>query len=188
MQVREPLCVLGRNRDGLAEAELKCFVGAGRGLAFRLVRDNHHGLPGFPHEIGERPVRGCHPRPDIHQEEDSVGVADRGFGLHPHARGQGLRFGFFEARRIDNAEREIAEAPLAYATVARNSGRVVDKRIAPADQPVVEGRLAHIGAADDGDERLHRRNIVDDRIKIRFSLSRSGPGIARIAALLRLCR
>ena len=175
--------MLGRNRDRLAEAELECFVGAGRGLAFGLVRDDDHRLPGFAHEIGEGPVVGCHARAHVHQEEDSVGVADRGFGLRPHAARSGLCASHSSKPAVSTMPNvEIAETRLAHAAVARHSRRVVDERNAPADQPVEERRLAHIGAADNGDERAHRRTSRNDRIRIRPRLSRPGPGIIWIAA------
>ena len=50
---------------------------------------------------------------------------------------------------VDDGEAEIAEAPFAFAAVAGDPRRAVDDGLTPADEAVEQGRLAHVGAADD---------------------------------------
>ena len=70
--------------------------------------------------------------------------------------------GLFKAGGVDDAEFEIAETRLAFATVAGDAGLVVDERQLLADQPVEQGRLADIRPPDDGDERRHVMSSLGD--------------------------
>ena len=83
-----------------------------------------------------------------------------GFGLRPHATGHTLRRRLFQAGGVDDGKIEIAKPALALAAVARYARPVIDQRQAAADQPVEQGRLAHIGPADDGEGEAHNRVIA----------------------------
>jgi len=60
-----------------------------------------------------------------------------------------------EARRIDQRQVDVADAAGRIAAVARHAGTVVHERELLAGQPVEQGRLAHVGPADDGDAQGH---------------------------------
>ena len=50
---------------------------------------------------------------------------------------------------------QVRDPAVALATVAGHAGAVVDERELLADEAVEQGRLAHVGAADDGDDERH---------------------------------
>ena len=55
---------------------------------------------------------------------------------------------------LDN-QVQVAQAAMGEATVAGDAGLVVDQGQLAAGQTVEQGRLAHIGAADDGEFQRH---------------------------------
>ena len=90
----------------------------------------------------------------VHDEENRVGVLDRGFRLGAHAAGQRFAAALLQPRRVDDGEMQVAELGLAGAAVAGHPRLVVDQRQLLADEPVEQGRLADIRTADDGDGKL----------------------------------
>ena len=156
VEIGQAFVVLGRNRDRVAEAErIGVQPPALAGGAFHLVGDQHGRLAGLAHQLGEHAVDPGRTGARVDHEEDRVGLPDRGLGLRPHAAGEAFGRGLLEPGGIDHGEIEVAEPALAFAAVARHARPVVDQRHAPADQPVEQGRLADIGAADDGDGEAH---------------------------------
>jgi hypothetical protein len=67
----------------------------------------------------------------------------------------GFQDGLLQSGGIDHGEGDVAESAFPLAPVAGDARPVVDKRQPAADQPVEEGRLADIGAADNGDCEWH---------------------------------
>ena len=72
-------------------------------------------------------------------------------GAHP--AGQRLRILVLKPGRVDHPELEAEQLGFAFAPVARYTGTVIDQRKPLADEPVEQGRLAHVRAAHDGDGR-----------------------------------
>ena len=60
-----------------------------------------------------------------------------------------------EAAGVDDGELPALPLGVRVVAVAGDAGRRPHERQAPADQAVEERGLAHVGAADDGDQRLH---------------------------------
>ena len=128
-QIDQPLAVLGRDADRIAETELIGFQHPGAAaLALGLVGDHDHRLAGAPHQIGEGAVVRHRSGLGIEHEEHRVGLLDRQLGLRQHAAGEALGAGLFEPRGIDDGEVQIAEPGLALAPVAGDAGPVVDQR------------------------------------------------------------
>src|SRR4029079_12875820 len=91
----------------------------------------------------------------VDHEEDGIGLFDGRFGLSTHTTGQTFRSGLLQSGGIDHGEGDVAKSAFPLAPVAGNAGLVVNKCKPAADQPVEEGRLADIGAADNGDCEWH---------------------------------
>ena len=92
----------------------------------------------------------------VDDQQRDIGEVERALGLRPHAAGQRIRRRFLEPGRVDQAEFEIGDAPLALAAVAGDARQIVDERQLPADKPVEQSRLADIGPPDDRDGKRHR--------------------------------
>ncbi|MGY3359480.1 hypothetical protein ACVWZK_006143 [Bradyrhizobium sp. GM0.4] len=89
IELTQALAMLGRDLDGIAEAERESLHRAGIAvLAFALVRDEHHRLVGLAGEIGEGAIVGREAHAGINHEEQRVGLCDRGLRLLLHAGGQ----------------------------------------------------------------------------------------------------
>ena len=158
VEVGEPLAMLGRDRDRLAEPKLVGFEHAGRSCpALALVGDHDGGLAGSAHKIGKNSIfrhRAC---ARIDQEQYCIGGSKRGLGLLLHAPGQAFGRGRLEARGVDHGELKIAEPRAALAPVAGDAGAVVDQCEAFADEAVEQRRLADIRPSDNGDREAHDR-------------------------------
>ena len=95
------------------------------------------------------------PDAGIDHEEDHVGIADGGLGLRAHAAEERFFRRLLQARRVDDAEFEVAEARLALAPVAGHARPVVHQRQLLADETIEESRFADIRPPDNGDGRRH---------------------------------
>ena len=156
VELTHALAVLGRDLDGIAEAERESLHRAGIAmLAFALVGDEQHRLVGLAGEIGEGAIVGREAHAGIDHEEQRVGLCDRGLRLLLHAGGQRALGALIEAGGVDDREVEIAEPGLALAAVAGDAGQVIDKRELLPDQAVEQRRLADIGPADNGNLKGH---------------------------------
>ncbi len=150
VEIRHPLVVLGGDRDRLAETEGIGIESAGAGLALGLV-GHQHGRPPVPAQpVREVAIERRDAGAGVDEKEHRIGLRQRLLGLLLHARREGLGRGLVEARGIQHAEAEIAQARLALAPVAGDAGLIVDQRQAPPDETVEECRLPHVGTADDG--------------------------------------
>ena len=156
VELAHALAMLGRDLDGIAEAEREGFHRAGIAmLAFALVGDQQHRLVGVAGEIGKGAIVGRQAHAGIDHEEQRVGLRDRGLGLLLHARGQRALGALVEAGGIDDGEVEIAEPGLALAAVAGDARQVIDQRELLPDQAVEQRRFADIGSADNGNRKGH---------------------------------
>ncbi len=104
-QIRQALAMLGRNRNGLAQADFPRLKHAGAGIArLGLVGDEHDGLAGAPDDIGKGLVIGEKAGARIDHEENDVGLANGDLGLLAHAALQAFRRRRLEAGRVDHVE------------------------------------------------------------------------------------
>ena len=90
-----------------------------------LVREHDHGPLGGPQDRRELLVARRDPGPRVDDEEDEVGLVDRGLRLLGDLRAERAAVGLVDAARVDQPEpgaRPLAEQLLA---VARDAGRLV---------------------------------------------------------------
>ena len=125
---------------------------------------------------------------DVDHEHDHVRGLDRGVGLRAHLRRErGLLAGEARITRGEPAARvddlEPAGLPLGVEglAVARDTGPLLDDRVAPADDPVDEGRLADVRPSDDrdggelaGHAACDRSAATSDAPSVAHDLDRSG--------------
>jgi hypothetical protein len=148
--------MFGRKRQRLAQAQLPGLDQAGlRRLPLGLVGGEDHGAAGAAQDVGEDPVIGGDTRARVDQEEARVGHLHRAFAEAAHAALQAVVGGILQPGGVDHGEAQGAQPRLALAQVAGHAGLVVDQREFPADEPVEQGRLAHVGASDDGEGEAH---------------------------------
>ena len=157
VEIGHAFIMLGRDRYRLAETE---SVGLEptrfAGSALTLVGHEDDRFARFARDIRERMIRRNRPGARVDHEEDGIGLFDGRFGLGPHAAGQAFRSGLLQSGGIDHGEVDVAESAFPLAPVAGDARPVVDERQPAADQPVEEGRLADIGATDNGDCEWHK--------------------------------
>ena len=159
--------MLRRDRQRIAEAELVGFEPAGLArFALALVGGDDRGLARLADQIGEHPIIRHQTGAPIDQEEHRVGLFDRRLGLLDHAAGQARGRRAFEARGVDRGEFEVAETPVALATVARHARHVVDQCKPLADQAVEQRRLADVRPANDGDGEAHGSTLGHSRRRV----------------------
>ena len=167
-QIGDAVAMLRGDRQGLAQSERPGFGELRRGdPALAFVGHQEHGLALAPQLVGEILVRGRHAQAPVDHEH-----ADRGLGQTLHrllaqAAREALRRADVEAGRVDDAELAPRQAAHALDAVARHARRVVDDRLPTADQPVEQGRLADIGAAEDRDRRQRHRNATSSALSVR---------------------
>ena len=153
--------MLGADCDRLAEAEAKSLEDAAfAGASLSLVGYDDHRRILDPQPSGDFLVDRGEAIAGVDHEQRRVRFPYRSLGLRPHPAGKRLRILVLEARRVDHSKIEADQLRLTLAAVARDPGPVVDKRQAPADQPVEQGRFADVRAADDGDGRDGHRAAI----------------------------
>src|SRR5581483_331952 len=145
-----------RERDRVAEAEP---VELERGLVATgvvdLVREQEDGLVRLAENLRDLLVARRHPDPRVDDEQDEVGLRDRGPRLlGDRARDRG-RVGDVDAAGVDQPE--LGSRPLAdeLLAVARDAGGLVYDRGPRAGQAVDERRLADVREADHGNRPGH---------------------------------
>ena len=91
----------------------------------------------------------------VDDEDDDVGFLRGGFGLAARRFGELIAVRHIgvgiDSGRVDHAERPAAPFAERVEAVAGDARGVLDDREALPDQPVEEGALPDVGAADDGD-------------------------------------
>jgi hypothetical protein len=125
------------------------------GLALGLVGRDQHRLVPLAQDLGEDPVQRRQALAGVEHQQGDVGLLDRQLGLGAHPRLQALVGDVLEAGGVDQLQVQVAQAAVGEAAVAGDAGLVVDQGQLAAGQTVEQGRLAHIGAADDGEFQRH---------------------------------
>ncbi|CAM5711636.1 hypothetical protein SVIOM342S_05728 [Streptomyces violaceorubidus] len=136
----------------LAEAQ-RPQVGGVR-LAARavdLVGAQHDGLAGLAQQPDDRLVGVGGTDLGVHDEDDRVGGLDGVLGLGGDG-GVDAQDVLLPAAGVDDLEAAARPLGLVGDAVAGDAGLVLDDRLTAADDAVHEGRLADIGAADDGED------------------------------------
>ena len=105
--------------------------------------------------VGEDAVQRGHALARVHHEQDQFGVFQRGLGLLAHPSLEAFVGDVLVAGGVDQRQVHVANHAVRIAAVAGHAGAIIDQRQALADKAVEQGRLAHIGAADDGDLQSH---------------------------------
>ncbi len=117
-------------------------------------------IPGAAQELRDLAVHGREALPDVEQQDDDLRLVDRDPGLRLDGR-LGRIFRTVEVKPGGVDHRELAAAPVcdAIQPVARQAGLRVDDGFPPAQDAVEQGRLAHVGPADDGDDGARHGSI-----------------------------
>ena len=150
------LAMRGRHRQHIAQAELKELGQPGTVLhAFGLVGDQQAHLAQAAQVPGYIVILSRDAIAHVHHEQDHVGLRDGLAGLFAHlldnpAAGIGL-----EAAGVNGNEREFAVFALSVVPVPRQPGKVGHDRVPGPGQTVEQGRLAHVGAANQSQNRFH---------------------------------
>lgn len=156
--------MFGRNRQRIAEAEAVGLAqSADPGAAFAFVGQQDHRAAPAAQPVGEMIVHRRDAGAAVDDEQHGSGFLHRRLGLQPHAAGDGLAIGIFQAGRIDGGEFEIAEMCGTLAAVAGDTGRVVDNGQPSSDQAIEQRRFADIRPADNGDLGGHGSGRVSDK-------------------------
>jgi len=143
--------VLGREQDRVGEAELVDLVQevllAG---VVRLVGAHHHRPPGAPEHQCDVPVERGQALANVDEQHDRLRLLDRDLSLRLDGGARGV-VGAFQVQPGGVDHRDLAPSPFAHAVepVARQAGRGVDDRLAPAQQAVEKRGFADVGAPDD---------------------------------------
>ncbi|MNI57893.1 hypothetical protein D3C73_1129800 [compost metagenome] len=156
--------MLGRDRHRFAEAQAVRLAHAAAALAaFGLVGQQDDGLVHLAQAVSEDAVQRGHAFARVHHEQDQVRVVDRRLGLLAHPGFQALVSDVLIPRRVDQGQIHVADHAVGVAAVAGHAGAIVDQRQALADEAIEQCRLAHIGAADDGDLQSHVGLLTQNR-------------------------
>ena len=146
--------MMGANGVRIAEAELVEL----RGCEFEvvvvgLVGDEEDGLGGFAQDAGQLVVGGEDAGLGVDDEADGVGLGHGEANLLLDGDGVGPFKLFAEhAAGVDDAKDATTPFGGVVVAIAGGAGRVLDDRLATTDDAVKEGRLANVGAPDDGDQ------------------------------------
>ena len=97
-------------------------------LAFGLVHGQHNRGRAAAQPTGDFFIERGDADTAIDQEQRNLRAGNRGLGLHAHPAGEGIGIFILIACGIDNGEFKIEQATLALTPVARDAGRIVDKR------------------------------------------------------------
>ncbi len=148
-QVAGATPVQGGDGVRLAEPErperLRLELGVG---VVGLVGDEQHGLAGLAQNLDDGLVRVGGADLRVDDEQGGVGVVDSSLGLGGDLRGHALDLAV-PAAGVDEDEADAVPLRLVGDAVTGHAGDVLGDRLAAADHAVDEGRLAHVGTADD---------------------------------------
>ncbi len=142
-----------RDRERRAQAELVELRGlrlAAPGVG--LVRDEEHGLSATAEQVGDVVLDRKDAALRVDDEQDHVGLPDRGLRLAAYGRLHLAGLRVVESPGVD--ERELAAAPLGgrVDAVARRAGKVLDDRDAFTDEAIEQRRFADVGPPNDRDD------------------------------------
>src|SRR5680860_75450 len=151
-QVARAAPVQRGDRHRLAQTKVPQPVGLGFGAqVVHLVRREYDGLAGLAEDPDDRLVMVGDPDPGVDHEHHGVGDVHGDLGLGPDALGEPARV------RVPAAgvhDREGATVPVGVVgdPVAGDAGLVLDHGLPTPDDAVDQSRLAHVRAADDGQD------------------------------------
>ena len=154
------------DRVRLAQPEVPQPVGLGLGaLVVDLVGGQHDRLAGLAQDLHDGLVGVGDADGRVDHEQHRVGEADRDLGLRGDPLGQAAGVGV-PAAGVDDGEGAAVPGGVVGDPVAGHAGDVLDDRLAAADDPVDQRRLADVGAADDGQDRDRAGvGVVGDRAR-----------------------
>ena len=148
------------DRPRLAEPEVPQAVGLGLGaLVVDLVGGQHDRLAGRAQDLDDRLVGVGDADGGVDDEEHRVGQGDRDLGLGRDPLGQAAGVGV-PAAGVDDGEGAAVPVGVVGDPVPGHAGDVLDDRLAAADDPVDQRRLADVGPADDGQHRDRSEDLV----------------------------
>ena len=87
----------------------------------------------------------------VNHEQADVRHIDCALGQAAHAALQAVVGGLFQTGRVDHGEPQGAQPRFAFTQVAGHAGLVINQRQPFSHEPVKQGGLAHIRAANDGE-------------------------------------
>ena len=119
-----------------------------------LVYAEHHGLFALSEHGRDLHIRRGHALPSVHEEQDYIRRLNGKLRLPAHLHGNLILAGGLDSAGIDQGKGIVQPLRIAINAVARHARRILHDGDAPADQPVEQGRFAHIGAAYNGDQRF----------------------------------
>ena len=138
------------DRPRLAEAEVPQAVGLRLGAGVvDLVGDQHDGLARRAQDLHDRLVGVGDADGGVDHEQHRVGDVDGHLGLGGDPLGEAAGVGV-PAAGVDDGERAAVPVGVVGHPVTGDAGDVLHDGLATTDDPVDQGRLAHVGAADHG--------------------------------------
>ena len=156
IEIVHPLAMLGRDRHRLAKAKAPGVDHPDLArAALGLVDAQDHPGALAPQDIGEDLIRGGEAHASVDQEQRDIGHIDRTLGQSPHPALQAVVSNLFQAGGVDHGEPQIEQPGIALAQIPGNTGLVIDQSQLPANQPVEQRGLAHVGSSDDGEGKGH---------------------------------
>ena len=162
-QLADADSVFGGDREYLANAQAAVLGGLFfHAFGVDLVDRQQQGLAAAQQQAG-KVIVGCGQRSaPIDHHHDGVGLIERDPGLAKDFRWNQLRVVGKDAAGIDHASMLAGPLDLAVDPVAGDARFIAHDRTARAGETVEECGFAHIGAADDGQDRPRRS--VDCRL------------------------
>jgi hypothetical protein len=126
-----------------------------RALGVGLVRDVDRRLVGLAEQRQLGVVDRSRRLGRVEHADDHVGFFERDVDLALDALTHGVVARGIEAARVDEQVGLVLDDCVGVVAVARDTWLVVYDRHPATHQAVEQCALAHVGAADDGDDRLH---------------------------------
>ena len=147
-----------RRRDGvrIANAQFMEFTQQRRlHHAFGLVGSQQHFFALCAQVVGNVMVLRGQASAHIHHKDHGVGLGHRLTGLLGHFGHNARGFVGLKTTGVHHDEFAVAQTRVAIVAVAGQAGVVGHDGVAALGDAVEQGRLAHVGAAHQGNHRLH---------------------------------
>ena len=151
----------GGDGDGIAQSQIVELIKHRVRFAHRvgLVDGQHHRLLGAQQHIGHVLIGGGDTGADVAHQHDHIGVLDGQFRLIAHEL-QDLAVGIgLNAAGVHDGEGASAPLTVGVKAVARDAGGVLHDGQALPGQTVKQHGLSHVGAAHNGNDRLHINSL-----------------------------
>jgi len=155
-QIALAMAVGGGNRHQRKAPGVK-ISGQGRHAlqAVHLVDGHQHGLARPAQLLGQLVFHRRAARLAVHQKQHHVGHAHGDFGLVHNEPGQAFRGVEVHAAGVDQGGHPVVEFDHGFQPIARDAGPVMGDGLLPSGQTVEQGRFAHVGASDNGNDGGH---------------------------------